>query len=71
MQRICKRMPKPGTKVRDLAKELGVTSRELIDRCRADGLAVQNRISRLNADQVRSIRKAFLSSNDGGATTES
>ncbi len=52
-------MAKKGVKVKELARELGVTSRELITRCRAEGLFVQNSITRLDADQVTRIRSWF------------
>lgn len=52
-------MPKKGIKVRDLAIELGVTPRSLIDRCRRSGLAVQNSITKLSPEHVRSIRAWF------------
>lgn len=50
---------KQGIKVSDLAKELGTTSRQLIDRCRAEGVAVQNSITKLRPDQERRVRGWF------------
>jgi hypothetical protein len=52
-------MAKKGIKVKDLARELGVTSREVIDRCRAEGMAVQNSITKLNVDRERRVREWF------------
>jgi len=42
-----------------LARELGVTSRELINRCRAEGLFIQNSITKLDAGQVARVRAWF------------
>ncbi len=52
-------MAKKGIKVKDLARELGVTSREVIERCRAEGLAVQNSITKLNVECERRVRGWF------------
>jgi len=52
-------MSKRGIKVRDLASELGVTARQLIDRCRAEGISVQNSITRLAPEIERTIRSWF------------
>ena len=52
-------MSAKGIKVKDLARELGVTSRELIDRCRADGLFVQNSITRLSPEKEKAVRGWF------------
>ena len=49
-------MPKRGPKVRELAQDLGVTSRELIDRCRAEGLKLQNSITRIKPELVPVVR---------------
>jgi len=54
-------MAKGGTKIKDLASELGVTSRELIDRCRAEGFFVQNSITKVNPDWEKRIRDWFKS----------
>ena len=51
-------MPKRGTKVEDLAKELGITSRELIDRGRAEGIEIQNRVTKLTVEQADKMRAA-------------
>ncbi len=50
-------MAKKGIKVKELALELGLTSRQLIDRCRAEGLPVQNSITKLNPELERIIRE--------------
>ena len=52
-------MAKKGIKVKDLARELRITSRVLIDRCRAQGRSVQNRISKLPKDLERDARSWF------------
>ena len=52
-------MAKKGIRVRDLARELGLSSRELLDRCRAEGLNVQNSISKLKIEQERLVRSWF------------
>ena len=46
-------------KLKELAQELGLTSRELLDRCRAEGLSVQNGISKLRIEQERLVRSWF------------
>jgi hypothetical protein len=56
---------KRGIKVKDLARELGLTSRVLIERCRAEGLAVQNSITRLNHEAEARARAWFKSSASG------
>ena len=58
-------MPKKGPKARELAEDLGVTSRELMDRCRAKGLKLQNSITRIRPEQVPQVR-GWLST---GSTT--
>ena len=50
---------KKGIKVKDLARELGVTSRVLIDRCRAEGVAVQNSITKLDRNVENRVRGWF------------
>lgn len=52
-------MAKRGTKVKDLAKELGITSRTLIDRFRAEGHPIQNSITKLSIDLERKAREWF------------
>ena len=52
-------------KLKELARELGVTSRAVIDRCRAEGRWVQNSISRLDAETERLVRKWFAAPADG------
>lgn len=52
-------MAKKGIKVKELAKELGQTSRQLIDRCRAEGIHVQNSITKLNPESERTVRSWF------------
>ena len=52
-------MAKKGIKIKDLARELGITSRALIDRCRAEGLPIQNSITKLPIDKERLVRTWF------------
>lgn len=57
-------LPQKGVKIKELARELGCTSRELIDRCRAAGIPAQNSITRLNRGQAEKARQLFQ---NGGA----
>jgi len=43
------------------SSEAGVSSRQLIDRCRAEGIPVQNSVSRLDPEVVPAIRAWFES----------
>ena len=52
-------MAKKGIKVKQLATELGVTSRQIINRCRVEGLPVQNSVTRLSAAAEQFVRGAF------------
>lgn len=52
-------MAKKGIKIKELARELGITSRVLIDRCRAEGLTIQNSITKLPIDKERLVRAWF------------
>lgn len=45
--------------IKRLSQELGVTSRHLLDRCRAEGLSIQNSITKLRPDQTRRVRTWF------------
>jgi hypothetical protein len=58
---------KRSLKVKELAMEVGVTARELVARCRAEGMAVQNSISRLTVQEERIVRHWF----EGGRDKES
>lgn len=53
-------MAKKGIKIKELAQDLGLTSRDLIDRCRAEGLEVQNSITKLKIEEERTVRGWFL-----------
>ncbi|MEK6677482.1 MAG: translation initiation factor IF-2 N-terminal domain-containing protein [Planctomycetota bacterium] len=64
-------MAKKGIKVQDLAKELGVTSRRLIDRCREEGLAVQNSITKIELHQAEVVRKWFSTVESSDSERES
>jgi len=50
---------KKGVKVKDIARELGLTSRQLLDRCRAEGIHVQNSITKLDSESEQTIRGWF------------
>lgn len=63
-------MAKKGIKIKDLAAELGVTSRELIDRCREDGLDVQNSITKLAPEAERRARNLFRWADEDEAADE-
>ena len=49
-------------KVEVLARELGVTSRQVIDRCRAEGIDVQNSITKVPPQIERTVRSWFAGS---------
>lgn len=54
-------MAKKGISIKELARELGITSRQLIDRCREAGLPAQNSITKLNVVAERQVRAMFAS----------
>jgi plasmid maintenance system antidote protein VapI len=54
-------MAKKGITIKRLAKALGVTSRVLIDRCRAEGLSVQNSVTKLESANEQRVRAWFSS----------
>ena len=62
-------MAKKGIKIKDLAKELSVTSRAIIDRCRAEGIPVQNSVTRLSPEVERSVRQWFGGDRAGERTS--
>lgn len=64
------RVSKKGIKVKELAGELGVTSRTIIDRCREGGLSVQNSVSRLDRGAERTVRAWFEVATDGPASDQ-
>ena len=53
--------------VRRLARELGITPRELIDRCRAEGFFVQNGITKAKIELERRIRGWYKSEDSASA----
>jgi len=55
-------------KVHELARELGLTSKELIDRLEALKVSVRNHMSVLDADTVARVRRAVAASAAPGAT---
>ena len=56
-------MAKKGIKAKDLAHELGITSRQLIDPCRAEGVPIQNSITKLDRQTEVKVRGWFSKSN--------
>ena len=52
-------MAKRGVKIKDLARELGVPARRIIDRCREEGIWAQNSITRLPPDAAGRVREWF------------
>ena len=52
-------MAEKSANLKRLAKELGLTSRQLLDRCRAEGLSIQNSVTKLSDDQARRVRSWF------------
>lgn len=52
-------MPEKPYNIKRLSAELGMTSRKLLDRCRAEGLSIQNSITKLRSDQARLVRSWF------------
>ena len=61
-------MAKKGVKVKELSRELGVTSRELMERCRASGILAQNSITKLPEPTVRTIRAWYATSEPSSAS---
>ena len=61
-----------GIRVNQLAKELGVTSKEILEKCRAEGLAdkVPNHMSVLSLGLSETVREWFAGhTSDGGGGT--
>ena len=60
-----------GIRVNQLAKELGVASKDILDKCRAEGLGekVPNHMSVLSIGLSETVREWFSSvAGDGGGT---
>ncbi|MGC9453225.1 MAG: translation initiation factor IF-2 [Phycisphaerae bacterium] len=53
-------------RVFELARELGVTSKAVLDKCRAEGLDIKNHMSALSAGLEATVREWFV--NPGGGT---
>ena len=53
-------MPKKGVKIKELAREFGVTAKRLLLRCREEGLTVQNSITKLSPQDERLVRSWFV-----------
>jgi len=62
-------LAKKGIKIKDLANELGVTARQLIERCRAEGLWVQNCVTKLPPADERRVR-AWYTTTDAQSRTD-
>ncbi len=58
-----------GIRVNALAKELGYQSKDLLDRCRAEGLAVPNHMTVLSAGREATLREWFPPQGGGGVAT--
>ena len=56
-------MAKTTSNIKRLAREFGLTARQLLDRCRTEGLSVQNSVTKLNDDDARLVR-SWLQSNE-------
>ena len=54
------------TRLFELAKELGVTSKTMLEKCRAEGLEIRNHMATLSAGQEATIREWFT---EGAAVT--
>ena len=52
-------MPAPPLRVHTLAKELGVPSKVLIDKCRAEGIELKNHMAAISLGLAESIREWF------------
>ncbi|AQQ10195.1 Translation initiation factor IF-2 [Sedimentisphaera cyanobacteriorum] len=52
-------MAKPVTRVHILAKELGVKSKVIVEKCQAEGMDVKNHMSTLSAGRAATIREWF------------
>jgi len=63
-------MRKDAIKIKDLARELGVPSRVLIDRCRAEGISVQNSITKLTPAQAERVRAWFAANREAKVETD-
>ncbi len=61
-----------GIRVNQLAKELGVTSKEILEKCRAEGLGdkVQNHMAVLALGLAETVREWFSSDHGGGTAVE-
>ena len=57
-------MPKKGIKIKELAKEFGMTAKRLLLRCREEGLEVQNSITKLSPQDERLVRTWFAEKGD-------
>lgn len=59
-------MAKKGISIKELARELGITSRQIIDRCREANIPAQNSITKLDAAAERQVRAMFTPPADSG-----
>jgi hypothetical protein len=60
---------KKGIKIKELARELGITSRQLIDECRSRGVPAQNSITVLRPPLDREVRGWFVDQPDDEGPT--
>ncbi len=60
-------MSKKGLKIKELAQELGITSRALIEKCRESGIPAQNSITKLSDAHADQARALFRSKNSDDA----
>ena len=52
-------MAKKGTKIKELAREIGVSSQVIVERCRVEGIRVQNSITKLTPHKAQLVRSWF------------
>ena len=58
------------TRVFELARELGVRSKDVLDKCRAEGLEIKNHMSAVSAGLEATIREWFSEPDAGGTAVE-
>ena len=62
-------MAKAKTRVFEIARAVGVQSKDILDKCRAEGLEIKNHMSAVSAGLEETIRDWFSEPEDGGAHT--
>ncbi len=58
-------MGKKGPKIKELARELGVTSHRILQRCHSEGVPAQNSASRLDLSTAERVRVWFSAATAG------